>query len=61
MKIYTAIHWTNLSLMDGAVRFAITYPLDSNLFFGQRYPLITRLDRGVWRKGGILLLKGFDL
>ena len=29
-----AIHWINLYLVDNAVRFAITYPLDSDLSVG---------------------------
>ena len=29
-----AIQWINLYLLDSAVCFANTYPLDSDLFFG---------------------------
>ena len=29
-----AIHWINLYLVDNAMRFAITYPLDSDLSVG---------------------------
>ena len=28
------IHWINLYLVDNAIRFAITYPLDGNLSVG---------------------------
>ena len=29
-----AIHWINLYLVDNAIRFAITYPLDGDLSVG---------------------------
>ena len=35
-----AIHWINLYLVDNAIRFAITYLLDSDLSVGQRYPAL---------------------
>ena len=33
-----AIQWINLYPVDNATRFAITYPQDSDLSVGQRYP-----------------------
>ena len=33
------MHWTNLSPLDNSVGFPDTFPLDSDLFSGQRYPV----------------------
>ena len=33
-KLDNAIHWINLDLVDSVVRFAITYPLKSDLSIG---------------------------
>ena len=37
-RFYNAIHWINLCLVDNAIRCSITYPPESNLSVGLRYP-----------------------
>ena len=39
----STLHWINLYPVDNAVRFAITYPLDSDLSLGERFPPFTQL------------------
>ena len=46
-RLDNAIHWVNLYLV--VVRFAITYPPDSNLSVGQRY--LTFIQLGPDRQG----------
>ena len=42
-RLDNAIHWINLFLVDNTTRFVITYPLDSDLSVGQRYPPFIQL------------------
>ena len=42
-RLDNAIHWINLFLVDNTTRFLITYPLDSDLSVGQRYPPFIQL------------------
>ena len=37
-KVDSAIHWVNLCPLNSAIGFASTYPLDSDLSGGKRYP-----------------------
>ena len=42
-RLDNAIHWINLFLVDNTTRFVITYPLDSDLSVGKRYPPFIQL------------------
>ena len=37
-KVDNVIHWTNHYLVDNASGFSNSYPLDSDLYDGYRYP-----------------------
>ena len=41
-----AIHWINFYLVDNAIRFSITYPLESDLSIEYHYPPFTQLGPG---------------
>ena len=42
-RLDNATRWINFCLVDSVVRFAITYPLDSDLSVRYRYPTYTKL------------------
>ena len=46
-RLDRAIHWINLYPVDNAIRFAITYPLDSDLSVGQCYSPFIQLGPDV--------------
>ena len=44
-----SIHWITLYPVDNAIRFAITYRLDSDFSVGWRYPPFVQLGPNVYR------------
>ena len=63
-KLDNAIRWITFCLVDSVVRFAITYPLDSDLSVGYRYPTYIKLGPEHYLKTCMYILlisnKSFD-